>query len=159
MVVQEAYKWIRRSFCKVKHLGYIWDALLTTWVNLLQVLLSPNLWLRVLSRSDDRGNENIIQWQQNHVYLRVFLSPVVPALQDLARFEKCGKHHTGICTLNLPASLALPPATGNPIQKCFPSLSRNKVLLLCFLASRNRHNMELQTVFPDLLKEKKMHRE
>lgn len=128
MVVQEAYKWIRWSFFKVKHLGYIWDALLTTWVNLLQVLLSPNLWLRVLSQSDDRGNENnITQWQQNHVYLRVFLSPVVPALQDLARkgwFEKCGKHHTGMCTLNLPASLALPPATGNPIQKCFPSLSK-----------------------------------
>lgn len=38
MVVQEAYKWIRLSFCKAKHLGYIGDALLTTWVNLLRIV-------------------------------------------------------------------------------------------------------------------------
>lgn len=127
-MVQEAYKWIRLSFCKAERLGYIGDALPATWVNMLQILLSPNLWLKFLSQSDVRGNENnIIQWQKNQVCLRGFLSPMMPAFGDWARkgwFEKHGKHHTGIHTLNLPATLAFPPTTRNPTQKYFPSLEK-----------------------------------
>lgn len=42
---------------QAKHLGYIGGALLTIWLNLLKILLSPNLWLSGLSQSADRRNE------------------------------------------------------------------------------------------------------
>lgn len=85
---------------QVKHLGYIGGALLTTWINLLQNLLSPNLWLRGLTQFAGRKNEN-----QHHsvstksgMSLRFGVSHGI-APWDLARkgwFEKHAKDHPGV---------------------------------------------------------------
>lgn len=129
----------------VKHLGCVGDALLTTGVNSLQILLSPNSWPRVLRKSDDRGNRsNSLQWLQNQVCLGGFGSPMVPALQDLSlerlvwKVWEASPRHS--CS-EFPSSSGLVPRNQEPHSgSAFPLLG-NKVLLLCFPGSRNQHNM------------------